>query len=410
MPVLTLTTMALASLLLNPATVTVSLVGAPPGEWPPLTIRTPSGNEIVADSAEKFANLKLTEVGRYTVSGPAFRSATGWVDTIYDPQETLTRDVKEGDTVHLTFRYAPRGGTGMVWIAAPRIHDEDDFTKGTLRALRGTDLAAGKVQAAATLLTSPRNSSGVMLPAGTFLYSDGWDHDKIMRLGASQMTAQGTPQVAGGASQGRLTRDPSGRVWVASQDVARAYTPSASGVLGDPLVELKRDEDDDQPLDLGSLVFRHDGGAYVFGAGGLATLGASDLTRSHVVRPRWRKIPAGVQGNAAVDAEGNLWTANANGAVFRFAKSGLDGQGELAPREYEVELGLNSVAIDAEGGVLALVSYTGNVYRLKPGGSAFEKLGSIGTGLDLFSTLTLNPPAEGTPLASGFPTRLKSKR
>lgn len=407
MPALTVAALSFASLFTNSPTVTVSLVGAPSGEWPPITIRMPGGSEIVADSAEELSALKLVEVGRYTVSGPVFRAATGLVDTIYDPQADLVQEVKEGETAHLTFRYFARNGTGMVWVATTRTQDEDDWSKGTLRSLLGTDLAGGKVRVSDTITTGPRSGSGVVLPSGAYLFSDAWDNDTVMRIGASDLAARGVPRPAGAVEQGHMTRDPSGRVWVGRQEVARAYVPDASGALGAPVVELKRDEDAEEPLDLATLVFRHDGSAIVFGAGGLAIIPAADLARSHTVNPRWRKIPAGVQGSAAVDAEGNLWTANANGAVHRFAKADLDGRGALTPREYEVELGLHSVTIDAEGGVLALVSYTGNLYRLKPGGSTFEKLGSIGTGLDLSSTLTLNPPAEGTPLAQGFPSRLK---
>ncbi len=407
MPALTVAALAFANLLFNPPTVTFEITGLPAGEWPPITVRTPGGSAVVVDSPEKLKDLKFSEVGRYTLSGPAFRAPSGLVDTVFEPQGDATRDVKEGETVQIPLRYAARGGTGMAWIATARTHDEDDFSKGTVRALLGADLAAGRVHVASTIATGPRNGSGVVLPSGVYLFSDGWDHERIMRVGSAELATRGAPRPAGDAEFGMVTRDPSGRVWVGRQDVARAYTPDASGALGAPVVELKRDEDAEEPLDLATLVFRHDGSAIVFGAGGLAIIPAADLARSNTVNPRWRKIPAGVQGSAAVDAEGNLWTANANGAVHRFAKADLDGQGALTPREYEVELGLHSVAIDAEGGVLALVSYTGNLYRLKPGGSTFEKLGSIGTGLDLSSTLTLNPPAEGTPLAQGFPSRLK---
>ncbi|MBZ0214276.1 MAG: hypothetical protein K8H99_10790, partial [Nitrospirae bacterium] len=222
MPALTVAALSFASLFTNSPTVTVSLVGAPSGEWPPITIRMPGGSEIVADSAEELSALKLVEVGRYTVSGPVFRAATGLVDTIYDPQADLVQEVKEGETAHLTFRYFARNGTGMVWVATTRTQDEDDWSKGTLRSLLGTDLAGGKVRVSDTITTGPRSGSGVVLPSGAYLFSDAWDNDTVMRIGASDLAARGVPRPAGAVEQGQMTRDPSGRVWVGRQEVARA--------------------------------------------------------------------------------------------------------------------------------------------------------------------------------------------
>lgn len=387
------------------ATVSINIVGIPQGTAPSITVRAPSGERVVRATPEALADLRFTEAGMYRISGTPFRAPDGLIDAIYDPQPELVAEVAPNETTTLTFRYAKRPGTGLLWITSVRTRDDDDFTRATIRAFRLGEGQRPTIELVHVIETGPRLDYGTILPDGTFLFTDSWDVTKVMRLDTRQPSTA-TLRPAGDAEPRAIFRDPSGRIWLSDDAVARAYRPTADGQLGSPVIELTRDEESDSKPDLSMLVFLHDGSMVVRGSEGLTVVPAAELNRSHVVRPtNWRAMPYATTGYGAVDANGDLWFANENGAVVRVTRAQLEGSGPITPQEFMVEFGCNALTFDAEGGVLAFVRATGDLWRLPPGGSAFAKIGNLGTGFATWSIPVLNPPAVGTPVAAGFPDR-----
>lgn len=394
-----------AGLLTTPTTsVSVSILGVPEGVRPTLTIQTPAGQRVVTGTSRELADLQFAEPGTYRVTSAPFRAPNGLADVIYDPQPEQRVEVAAGQTATISFRFSQRPGTGLLWIASVRTADDDDFSQSTIRAFRLGSGQSPTTDRLWTVKTGPRSYGGVVLPNGILLFGDGWDVDRIVRFDTRRQ-GQGTVSPAGGSEHAMTARDPQGRIWLSRDDYARAYVPTADGGLGSPVVELKRDEQADDKPDLNVLIFRHDGSLVIQGGPGIAIIPAAELNRSHTVRPRWRSMPPGTRGRGAIDADGNLWFANEGGGVYRVSKEALDGSGPIEPDEFDIEFGLGAIVIDAEGGVLAFNRASGDLWRLPPGGSSFAKIGNLGTGFDHNSQPVLNPPAAGTPLAAGFPTR-----
>ena len=386
----------------NP-TVSINVVGIPEGARPTITIQTPSGVRDVTGTSRELGEMRFAEQGTYRIKGVSFRAPNGLVDAIFDPQAEQTVEVSAGDTTTITLRFSQRPGTGLLWVATFRTAD-DDASQGTVRAFRLGSGQSPTTDRAFTVSTGPRAYSGVVLPNGTLLFGDSWDIGRVVRLDTRRQ-GQATVSAAGDPDHAMVTRDPKGRVWLSRADYARAYEVSADGSLGPQVVELTRDESVENLLDLTVLIFRHDGSLVVQGGPGIAIVPAADLSRSHAIRPQWRTLPPGTRGSGAINVDGNIWFANQNGGVYRISKEVVDGSGAIEPKEFPMDFGVSAIMIDAEGGVLAFNRASGDLYRLRPGGSSFAKIGNLGTGFNDFSVPVLNPPAVGTPLAAGFPIR-----
>lgn len=386
--------------------VTIRVEGLPTGVFAPLTVEAPGQAARTFKTAEELAAFSSASPGRYQISGPSFRHPEGWVDAIYDAAPALTQTVAAGSKTTLTYRFQRRSGTGHMLIATPRLNDEDDFSQGAIRGFRGRDLAAGRFAPAFTLITGPRNGFGAVTADGSYFFSDLWDNNRVMRLAPGQIAANGKPGAVGSGDPGDLEVDPQGRLWMTRENVLVGFGRPGGSLPATPPVRLTFSDEDGNPLPIAFPVFRHDGSLLLISHRGLATIPATDLRGVRALDPTWRPFGAGWDGHGIIDAEGNLWMANENGTAYKFPKAQLEGGGEFSPTAYEIPLLANTLALDAEGGVLLLVRASGDLYRLPPNGQAFAKVGNLGTGFDSNSVLTLNPPAEGTPTAALFPRRL----
>jgi hypothetical protein len=386
--------------------ITVRVEGLPAGVFAPLTVQAPGQEPRIFTTAAELAAYRSTTPGAYRITGTSFRHPSGWVDTIFDAPAPLTQTVAAGTSATLTYRFQRREGTGLMLIATTRLADDDDFSKGSVRAFLGSDLAAGRFEAVFQQIIGPRNAYGAITPDGSYYFADFWDNDRVMRLAPGQISASGKPAVASAFAPGDLEVDPEGGLWmIRGNELLGFGRPGAT--LPDPAPRRFTFTDPEgEPLPIHFPVFRHDGSLILLSGEGLAIIPAADLRSARPINPTWRPYGAGRSGPGVIDPAGNLWVANENGTAFRFSKEELDGEGAFSPTEYAIPLLANATAVDAEGGVLLLVRASGELYRLPPNGQAFAKIGHLGTGFEEGSVMTLNPPTEGTPAAARFPKRL----
>lgn len=398
----------LSALLLIPQPqpqLSLSVIGLPEGEVPPLTLQKPGGS---SEKITSWKEVRLSQAGKYTLSGPAFRSQSPIVDTIFEAAPAAL-DWNGKQSATLTLTYSPRGGTGRLYIAAPRTRDDDDFTVGLVRVFTPAEReGAVTLTAGRFIQQGPRLSYGMVGPDSSFYFAEAWDRETIVRLSPADFAKGAKGSAVAGTSPVNMALDSSGHVWLHKENEAVKHPVSSllRGFTQTPAVRLTRDEENENPTSFTSLVFDAEGGMILYGPGSFMWIAPSELKQSRSIAPRWRSANTGSLHQAAFDQEGSLWVADENGQVLKISASDLKGSGDLNPVEYPVAQSVCGVALDNSGAVWALVRYTGDVYRKKADEESFQKIGSVGTGLDEGSRLVFNPPPAWSPLAVGMPGRL----
>lgn len=378
--------------------VSMQISGLPSDAQPSVRVTLPSGSVVTVTDPSAF---NATETGTYRWTPEPVRAPGQIVDTIYEGPSGEASIGDTGGTLSVT--YAPRGGTGMLWISTNRIDDDDDATVGTIRAFRNGDLIAGNISGPSReFRRGPRLSGSGFDANGNFYFADGWDDPGIFRISPAGLASNGTAAKAGGLENHVFAFDPQGNLWTASWD--RAIRVPAAGLAAgnfSPNLTLTTQE---EPY-YGEMVFNHAGDMILVGNDYAWIVPAADLSRGLAAR-REITFSSGGLRQAAIDAEGNLWAAGVNGVVIQISAADLGRSGAVTAREYPLPEFMVGVAVDNEGGIWAL-AFGGEIFRLAPGGSAFEAKGTVGKGLDDWTRLSFNPPAVGTPLAQmpGLPTR-----
>jgi hypothetical protein len=389
----------------NPTVVRLAVNGLPDGPLPAIEVTLPSGQKTAVKTPGEFS---ASMPGSYRVSGEPFRLAGQLIDTVYEaaPQQQV---VKPGTSVTLQLSYRVRPGSGMLWAATARIEDEDDFTKGTLRALTEENLLAGGFTAPARqLIAGPRLAGGIAGPDGSFYFVDGWNVSSWMRATpAALATTSGKAAPVAGAPAHAYAISPAGDIWTLHDGVVRRL---AKGSMrpGAADVELTLEE-----LPDGHILFNAAGDLLLYGREQVARIvgaklnGKRTLTRADAAA--FVTFSSGSLGHGAVDAAGNLWVPDENSEVIAISAAQLTGAAAIEPRRFEVPLSASALTVDNAGGVWVLIRYTGELFHLPAGGAAFSRKGQFGHGFDEHTQLTLNPPPVWSPLAkaAAFPKRLE---
>jgi len=395
--------------------VSIELTGVPPGYAPALEVTLPSGKKTAVSHPAEFAGL---EPGKYRLTGEAFRIPGEIVDTVLEaPVAEIL--VKAGEKKVLRLNYTKRGGTGILWTATARIdEDTDDFTKGAVRGIdEATLLAAGFSKGTAEILTGPRLYGGLVAADGAFLFVDGWDSSALMRLPAAALAKGGKPLKLPGTEVLQYALDPKGNLWELSGARLRRYPAGSwsSGITGKPSAEFTLATEEEAALPANRLLFSAEGDLLLCDRGRIARFAASSLASSRTLARQDAKafleFAGGSTGQAALDANGDLWLTDENSEVVQIARSQWEKGGTTEGTRYSVPQSVNGVAVDNSGGVWILIRHTGQIFHRPAGGGEFTEKGVFGRGFSDFSTLTFNPPPPWSPLVQpGMPRRLEAAK
>ncbi|MFN7171867.1 MAG: hypothetical protein ACK4P3_03665 [Fimbriimonadaceae bacterium] len=387
----------LLALVAQPA-VTINISGLPEGAGGYVELITPSGNRTVTETT----TIESAPAGTYQARPQPVRVAGPHIDTVY-VAEPASATIEAGKGGSLTVTYRPRGGTGMLWVATERIHDEDSFDIGELRAFRLTDLQAGSIKEPTRKMQhGPRTATSVLLPNGDILVTDPWE-GQFLRYPVSALASAGKPTTHKGEGleyDVRMAVDPAGNLWLLHPNLLvridqnqlgnaqwkpRArYTPEMLGVEWFP----------------GWPVFDADGNLYLVGVEILVLTPEQQRSGANTT-PRKLELPPGGKQQAAFDKDGNLWVTDENSALYMVAKSALGGSGRVSAVEVSVPFAVQSIAFDNAGNLLFTVRYEGGQLYMR-------KADELQSGSNIllgqvpsvnYSNIILNPPPAWSPLS-----------
>lgn len=232
---------------------------------------------------------------------------------------------------------------GNLWVA---------LGSGELRRYPASVLGTSGTKMADVTLTGPALSTGVPGPidiafdsAGNLWTSIGWSN-KVLRFGASQITASGAPtpevELSGLGDPHALAFDASGNLWVGdhTSGAPRVHKVAVSALAASGTVSPARsiDSKDTSPVisftGPAGLAFDAAGNLWVaYGTQGVVVrLTPADLagTGTATVTPSVQ-IDAGGPKGIAFDEAGNLWMAYNSGKISRLSPAQLAVSGAPTP-------------------------------------------------------------------------------
>jgi sugar lactone lactonase YvrE len=340
-------------------------IAAPTGVTPSVTVSGPGGYTKALSATTTLTGLA---VGSYAVTAAPVTTAAPIVGnvntaTVVGSPATVTAGAT-GTTVTAT--YAPRPGSGGLWIANNGAQTVVQYTAGQL----GSTTSAPPATAVGTGTTGNR---GVAFDASGNLWVTLSGNNAVVEYTAGQLSASGTPTpavtlsaTAGSLSGPRaLAFDASGNLWVANSSgptlVAFTVSQLASSGSPTPAVTLSASSGSlNMPVGLafdasGNLWVANDGNASVveFTVSQLASSGSPTPAVTLSATAGSLDGPFGL----AFDASGNLWVASVgDNTVAEFAPSQLAATGSPTP----------AVTLSATAGSLN-----------EPGGVAFDASGDL---------------------------------
>lgn len=384
-----------------PPKLTITISGLPQGVLPDVDFASPSEKKAIT---EGFV-LENPAAGDYTLTPRPVRNGDPVVDTIYEAKSAKL-SLKANGSGTLSVTYAPRGGTGFLWVATERITVEDDFSKGQLRGFRAASLAKGSIGAPdRTIPIEPRGSHVAVDGLGNLVSPSPWS-GFVYRWAPSGLGAASvgsTTAIEELAYDGAVAFDPRGNLWVVSPMMLQMIA-AADLMKANPKVSrtIKLPEGDDIP-GLGSPLFAADGTLYCAGRN-TTIFSPNELASSGVKRGRLIAFEdTGSTGQASWGPDGRIWFADENSTIWAASvdqlKLGGGGQPEI---QTEAPLSVHGLTFDNSGNMLFTTRFEGGkLYRraadkiAENGGELLGDFPSAG-----YSTLHFNPVPSWHPLAS----------
>jgi sugar lactone lactonase YvrE len=214
----------------------------------------------------------------------------------FSPEILATAGLSVASTVIEPIERSLRAPAGIAFDRLQRLWVAN-FETGTIVRFDRGQLASGGAQTPAVTIAGLSGPTALAFDASGALWAANSSKDAVLKYSAAQLETSGflTPDVVLSASEGSLSSpfalafDASGKLWVANIGTATivAFSPEMLAATGSPAPQIE----------IGSS-----------GAGSFV-------------------IPVGL----AFDAEGSLWVAGGDNALFRFAQSKLGATGKPEP-------------------------------------------------------------------------------
>lgn len=304
-----------------------------------------SGPRDVRTTLTASATLDVLAPGAYTITASPVRQEGAFVDALYEPESgSLRAAVAPGKPATVTVRYRPRGGSGLLWMAAANDKAVVGFTNSELAA--GGRPAGRRVSDA-----GGRYTRGLAFDAKGDLWISGDCNGTLSRLPAAQLGASGARQAAvvlKPAGSGRcldgLAMGRDGRLWAADRASGQllGFSPAQLGRSGAVTPEVVIQSPDPKRPKLRNpcgLAFDARQNLWVSNTDGgdsvvmytPAQLAASGSPEPTVVLTASGKRTLSSPRGLAFDASGNLWVANRYGPIAMFTPEQLKGSGSPEP-------------------------------------------------------------------------------
>ena len=391
-------------------------ITTPTGVTPAITVSGPGGYNKALSATTTLTGLTA---GSYTVTAAAATDGNAIVTTV----DTATisgspATVTANSTATTSVTYAPRPGSGGMWIA--------NFAVNSVVQYTAAQLSATTAAPPATALGTSANGVGVAVDAAGNLWVARHDNQvvaeySVSQLGSSQAVAAADSLLSDGTSltdPSGLAFDAQGNLWVADQGDSsiQEFTPAqlAAGGSPTPAVIISASAGSlQQPF---GLAFDKNGNLWVSNATGntLVEFTSSQLATSGSPTPAVTLTAASnsIVGPLliAFNATGNLWVPNSftgYNTIVEFAASQLVASGSPTPAVTLTEgAGImrnpSGLAFDASGdlwvanGGGSVVEFTAS--QLATSGSPTPAIVVSGSSLGFPWGLAFDPPAKNLPL------------
>jgi hypothetical protein len=370
-------------------TVTIT---APAGVSPRVTVSGPGGFSQQLRATQTLSGLSA---GTYTVTAASDTVTNPVVSTLEEPSVTgAPATVTPDATANATVSYAPRGGSGELWVGNLAF-------PGIAVSYSATNLSGGP----AATVTGP--GSYVAFDAAGNLWSANVG-DAVYEFTAAQLTATGNPTPAVTVSSDgtslsyaqALGFDAAGDLWVVNPtNTVVEFTPTQIAQSGSPTPVVTLADDGSGSLSTPlSLAFDGSGNLWISNGGTgsnntVVEFSASQLTHSGAPTPAVILSDDGHGSLAgpfglAFDGSGNLWVTNGqDSSVVEFTPSQFGASGSPTP----------TVTISAKNGSLAF-----------PTDLAFDASGDLWVSNAPFGAASVVEFGASQLLSAGSPTPIKA--
>jgi sugar lactone lactonase YvrE len=270
----------------------------------PAILRLAPGQLLSNGRQAPSTTVTTSSASLLTINGIAFDDGgTMWIASADDslvlafsPAILATSGLSEASTVIAPVDQSLRASAGIAFDPLQRLWVAN-FETGTIVRFDPEQLALGGARTPAVTITGLSGPTALAFDARGALWVANSPAHTLFKYSAAQLETSGSPrpEVVLSAVEGSLSNpfalafDATGRLWVANIGTATivAFTPEMLAATGSPAPEVA-----------------------------IVSLGESSFV-----------IPVGL----AFDAEGSLWVAGGDDAVYRFPQSTLSATGKPAP-------------------------------------------------------------------------------
>jgi hypothetical protein len=213
----------------------VAIDGAPAGSTPDISVTGPSGYSMTLHSGQTLSGLSP---GSYLVTAAPIRGSDTIVATLYDGTISGSTVVTAQSTANVTVTFAPRPGTGHLWVVDNSSDTLFGFSSSQLHTTYPPD--AGSIFAAVQIGIDPTNFPApwsvafdpmgdlwVSAPGSGIVYHYGKE-----QLAASSSVLPARIQV-GAADPLTIAFDSSGNLWIADGSLTKTLYEAPSGAIRD---------------------------------------------------------------------------------------------------------------------------------------------------------------------------------